>query len=95
MKPSARQPDGNSADRPRTGAELREHRRAAGLSQGELAERAGFTRDTVRYWEAKAEVNLRQAAPRRFLEALGLGGLNDTDARAGMGPYSNPDLCRG
>ncbi len=65
-----------------TGAELRQHRRAAGLSQEELAEQVGVTRDTVRYWEAKAEVNLRQVAPRRFLEVLGLGGLSDTSAPA-------------
>ncbi|WP_246045546.1 helix-turn-helix transcriptional regulator [Rubellimicrobium roseum] len=71
-----------------TGAELRAHRRAAGLSQEELARRAGVTRDTVHYWEAKPRVNLHQMAPRRFVEVLGLGGLCDAIARAGMGSYS-------
>ncbi|WP_176559561.1 helix-turn-helix domain-containing protein [Rubellimicrobium roseum] len=76
-----------------TGAELRAHRRAAGLSQVELARQAGVTRDTVRYWEAKLRVNLHQMAPQRFMEVLGLGGLRNANARArGWGLTQNDPI---
>lgn len=55
-----------------TGAELRAHRLAAGLTQAALAALAGFDRGAVWYWERKALVPLREVAPRRFAEALGM-----------------------
>lgn len=66
-----------------TGAELRSHRRAAGLSQQALAERAGVSRDAVQYWERKAQLDLRGYAPRRFFEVLGLRVFSTPNARAG------------
>ena len=55
-----------------TGAELRAHRKAAGLSQAELAKRSGMARGAVGYWEGKAVVPTRYGAPRRFCDVLGL-----------------------
>lgn len=56
-----------------TGAELRRLRRAAGLTQAALAARAGVHRETVGYWEAKAEpLPCRWGAVRRFLGAMGI-----------------------
>ena len=65
-----------------TGAELRAHRKAAGLSQAELAKRAGFSRDAVGYWEAKEVVPTRHGAPARFCEVLGLRVLSHHYAHA-------------
>lgn len=39
-----------------TGEELAQIRRAAGLSQAELAERAGISRQAVSYWERQSEL---------------------------------------
>lgn len=64
-----------------TGAELRAHRKAAGLSQKSLAEHAGVCRETVQYWESKAEVPAWGVAPQRFREVLGLGQHDVTCAR--------------
>lgn len=36
-----------------TGGELRTHRKAAGLTQAELAKRAGIGRHAVSYWECR------------------------------------------
>ncbi|TNC72040.1 helix-turn-helix domain-containing protein [Rubellimicrobium roseum] len=66
-----------------TGNELRTHRKAAGLTQQQLAERAGFSRDTVQYWERKAVVECREVAPRRLCEVLGVQGYPTPIARAG------------
>lgn len=55
-----------------TGAELRARRLAAGLTQAALAALAGFDRGAVWYWERKALVPLREVAPKRFAEALGM-----------------------
>jgi transcriptional regulator with XRE-family HTH domain len=56
-----------------TGAELRRLRRAAGLTQGDLASHAGYGREAVGYWEAKAgPIACRYGAVRRFLDALGI-----------------------
>jgi transcriptional regulator with XRE-family HTH domain len=38
-----------------TGAELREARKAQGLTQATLAARAGVSRDTVQYWGEKVD----------------------------------------
>ena len=67
-----------------TGLELRAHRRAKGLSQQALSLKASVSRDTVRYWEAKAEVDLWGWAPRRLLDALGMKNYRtSTRVRAG------------
>jgi transcriptional regulator with XRE-family HTH domain len=58
-----------------TGAELRAHRKAAGLSQIELARRAAVGRHAVQYWEAGAHVDPRGWAPKRLCEVLGLTPL--------------------
>lgn len=60
-----------------TGAELRAHRLAIGLTQAALGALAGFDRGATGYWERKSLVPLRQAAPRRFAEALGLCRMMD------------------
>lgn len=65
-----------------TGAELRAHRRAAGMSQSALAQRAEVSREAVRYWEAKPEVDPFGWAPRRIFVALGLGNIPAYNARA-------------
>ena len=65
-----------------TGAELRAARKAAGLSQAALAKQAGYSRDTVQYWEAKGEIR-RRGAWRHLAEALGLKDYDPTIARAG------------
>jgi transcriptional regulator with XRE-family HTH domain len=54
-----------------TGAELRRLRRAARLTQAALASRAGYGREAVGYWEAKAgPLQARYGTVRRFLDAL-------------------------
>lgn len=55
-----------------TGTELRACRKAANLTQAELAKRAGFARDAVWYWEGKDRVPLRSGAPAAFAKVLGL-----------------------
>lgn len=55
-----------------TGAELAAIRKAAGLSQGALAQRVGIGRHAVSYWECKATVDLRAWAVRRMAEVLAL-----------------------
>lgn len=58
-----------------TGAELAAIRKAAGLTQAQLAQRAGFERRTVLYWEHKPFLDPRSAAVRRFAEILGVSYL--------------------
>ena len=65
-----------------TGAELRAHRKAARLSQAELAKRAGFSQDAVGYWEAKEVVPTSHGAPARFCDVLGLWDLSHHYAHA-------------
>lgn len=60
-----------------TGAELRTHRKAAGLSQVHLARLAGVGHHAVSYWEGKSHVPARQWAPKRLFAALGLTVLPD------------------
>lgn len=56
-----------------TGAELRSLRRAAGLTQAALADRAGVHRETVGSWEAKAgPLPCRWGTVRRFLDVMGI-----------------------
>lgn len=55
-----------------TGKELADIRRAAGLSQTELARRIGVGRHAVSYWENKAAVDFRSWAVRKIAEVLPL-----------------------
>ena len=59
-----------------SGADLRAARKAAGLTQAQLAALTGFDRGAVWYWERKAVVSLREVAPKRFAAALGLPMLD-------------------
>ena len=54
-----------------TGAELRALRKQRSLSPRSLARLAGVHPETVRYWERKADVDLRGWAPDRLLKAMG------------------------
>ncbi len=54
-----------------SGTWLRGLRKAAGLSQTVLAQKARISRDAVSYWENKPAVDLRGWAPKRMLDALG------------------------
>ena len=74
-----------------TGAELRAHRKAAGLSQVELAKRAGVARGAVGYWEAKAVVPTRYGAPGRFCDVLGLPYYANSNAHARGRSLTMPD----
>ena len=73
------------------GADLKRARKAAGISQSELAARAGVSRDTVCYWERKSLVAIDEWGPRQILGVLWPGGLpqplseafRDHNARAG------------
>ena len=65
-----------------TGAELRAARKAARITQADLAKRVGVSRDTVQYWEAKAQIGWN-GAWRLMAEALGLRINPPTIARAG------------
>jgi len=69
-----------------TGAELRAHRKAAGLTQIALAQRAGIGRHAVRYWEHRDGLDLRGWAVGRMLKALGMEAMRyfpHDNARAG------------
>jgi transcriptional regulator with XRE-family HTH domain len=55
-----------------TGQELATLRRAAGLTQTQLAQAAGVGRHAVSYWETKAVVDPRGWAPKRMFEVLGI-----------------------
>ena len=80
-----------------TGADLRAFRKAAKLTQAELAKLAGVSRDTVQYWEAKDRVPLRYGAPAKFAEVLDLpedAGFSDHSARARGRAVSDPWQAR-
>lgn len=69
-----------------TGKELAEIRKAAGLSQTELARCVGIGRHAVSYWECKAEVDRRSWAVKRMACILDLPYfLHQYRARAGWG----------
>lgn len=55
-----------------TGEELAAIRKAARLSQAELAERVGIGRHAVSYWERKPKVSRRAWAVQRIAEVLDL-----------------------
>lgn len=65
-----------------SGVDLRAARKAAKVSQADLAKRVGVSRDTVQYWEAKAQIGWH-GAWRLMAEALGLRELLTSSARAG------------
>jgi transcriptional regulator with XRE-family HTH domain len=79
---------------PLTGADLRKHRKAAGLTQIALARLAGVGRHAVQYWEAKDLVKPREHAPKRFCEVLGLPDYYTSIARAGDGVLQGLTACR-
>ena len=56
-----------------TGAELRAHRKAMGLSQKTLAHRAIISCSAVKYWERKARIKPSVWAVKRIAKALGIG----------------------
>lgn len=80
-----------------TGADLRAHRKAAGLTQVELARLAGCSRETVQYWEKKPAVDVRAATPRRLCHLVGMRGfVTTTRTHVGWGVTRDPDvLARG
>ena len=55
-----------------TGEELRQARKAAGLSRRALASLTGLHPDTVKYWERRSHVDHRGHAPRLICAALGM-----------------------
>lgn len=81
-----------------TGAALQDHRKRQGLSRTALAALAGVHPDTVRYWERKANVDLRGYAPDRILRALGLAGVSQRGIYPGprfSGYFSTTTRARG
>ncbi|MDA3876439.1 MAG: helix-turn-helix transcriptional regulator [Halothiobacillus sp.] len=60
-----------------TGAELAQLRKAAGLSQIELARRAGIGRHAVQYHEAREQIDLRGWAIGRIRAVLGVEAVPD------------------
>ena len=69
-----------------TGADLRNARKAANLTQVDLAQRAGIGRHAISYWECKAVVPLSRWAVGRMVAVLGQNSLPDyypPNARAG------------
>ncbi|MDO8982864.1 helix-turn-helix transcriptional regulator [Cypionkella sp.] len=65
-----------------SGADLRAARKAAKVTQADLAKRVGVSRDTVQYWEAKAQIGWH-GAWRLMAEALGLQDSWPSIARTG------------
>lgn len=57
---------------PKTGRDLARLRKAAGLTQTELGELAGFGRHAVSYWETKDRINNGSPCVRGIREALGV-----------------------
>jgi transcriptional regulator with XRE-family HTH domain len=55
-----------------TGADLRDHRRAKGLTQTALADLAGCRRGAVAYWERKQVLDRKSALVRRLGRIVGM-----------------------
>lgn len=72
------------------GAELAARRKAAGMTQRQLATKAEVGRTAVQYWEAAPHLDPRGWAVQRMAEALGwmLGPVYGSDTRAGGGVLS-------
>ena len=69
-----------------TGADLRNARKAANLTQMGLAQSAGIGRHAVSYWECKSVVPLRGWAVQRMVAVIGADSLKvypASNARAG------------
>lgn len=78
----------------RTGAELRSSRRAAGLTQTELAALAGCRRGVVAYWERKQVLDRGSALVRRLAQIVGMydyASSTRSGARACAGWSVTPD----
>lgn len=67
-----------------TGADLRTHRKAAGLTQADLARLAGCTRESVQYWEGKAALSAHSALLCRLCALVGMRGF-ETSMRTHVG----------
>ena len=55
-----------------TGGELRAHRKALGLSQKALSQRANISCSAVKYWERKVKINPKYRAVKHIADALGI-----------------------
>lgn len=77
-----------------SGQGLRRIRKAAGMSQIDLAAEVGISRHAVQYWEKKPVLS-RYGSPARMVEVLKVRVLPQKSlslrARGGMGSYSFPD----
>lgn len=77
-----------------TGADLRAQRKAAGLTQAELAHRAEVCRGTVSDWERKDRVPLRWGAPAAIADVLDLPDWLANSASTPADLPENADLSR-
>ena len=74
-----------------TGADLKQARLSAGLTQQQLADQAGFHRLAVGYWENKqGEFSAMHGAPHAFAKALGMKYFSAPVRARVMGSYSKP-----
>lgn len=71
-----------------SGADLRAHRKARGLTKVELVKLAGIGRHVVYYWEAKARIRSRNWAPARICEVFELTVYRTPVRARGDGTYS-------
>jgi transcriptional regulator with XRE-family HTH domain len=77
-----------------SGDDLRDRRKAAGLTQTQLAQRAGIGRHAVSYWECKGAGRVHGWAVNRMCEAMGFDPLphyRTHNARAGGWGLSGVD----
>lgn len=72
----------------RTGRDLAQRRKAAGLTQTELGALAGFGRHTVSYWETKPRLSLSSPAVLAMLKALGVPYFRTNTRAHVMGSYA-------
>jgi hypothetical protein len=68
-----------------TGAELRAYRKAAGLTQVQLALLAGISRHLVSRWEQKPFLTSWMWAPHQVLKALGIRVVPQNETSTGTG----------
>jgi transcriptional regulator with XRE-family HTH domain len=81
-----------------TGDELKQARKARGLSRRALAALTGLHPDSIRYWERKARIDLRGYAPVRIVKALRTFALETlgniaTIPRARSGLLPSSEFC--
>lgn len=72
-----------------TGKDLAELRKAAGLTQSQLAKQVHIGRHAVSYWERKSSVDLRSWAVTRMREVLNVPYYTTPTRTRVMGPYSS------